>query len=170
MSMLAICCSVCGKSACITDPYNDDDLDVNRRLVLAMRTIGKDRAGLATFSEIMGMKPPITKPCYNTRNQELLVASKVECQENFNRAAALLCTDVAGDQIDGVEVTCDATWQKHSHQSLFGVVVVASWETGMILDVERSASTATLAPGRGTLTPPLLSSSIGGRVTRQCAA
>ena len=55
--MLAICCSVCGKLACITDPYNDDNLDVNRRSVLAMRTIGKGRAGLATFSGMMVMKP-----------------------------------------------------------------------------------------------------------------
>ena len=84
-----------------------------------------------------GHETPITKPCYNTRNQELLVASKVECHEKFfNRAAALLRTDVAGDQIADVKVTCDATWQKHGHQSLFGVVVVTSWETGMILDVE----------------------------------
>ena len=42
---------------------------------------------------------------------------------------------MAGDQIADVKVTCDATWQKRGHQSLFGVVV-ASWETGMILDVE----------------------------------
>ena len=33
-------------------------------------------------------------------------------------------------------LTCDATWQKRGHQSLCGVMVVASWENGQVLDIE----------------------------------
>ena len=96
--------------------------------------------------------PPITKPCYITRKQELLVTSKVECQENFNRAAALLRTDVAGDQIADVKVTCHSTW-KHGHQSQFGVVVVASWETRMIMDVEVLSKHCHACSRKGYLDP-----------------
>ena len=76
----------------------------------------------------------------------------MECQENFNRAAALLRTDVAGDQIADVKVTCDTTW-KHGHQSQFGVVVVASWETGMILDVEALSKHCHACSRKGHLDP-----------------
>ena len=33
-------------------------------------------------------------------------------------------------------MTCDVTCQKRGHQSLCGVMVVASWETGQVLDIE----------------------------------
>ena len=35
-----------------------------------------------------------------------------------------------------VTVTCDGTWARRGFQSLYGVVVVASWKTGKVLDVE----------------------------------
>ena len=35
-----------------------------------------------------------------------------------------------------VKVTCDGTWQRRGHQALYGVVVVASWDTGQVLDTE----------------------------------
>ena len=42
----------------------------------------------------------------------------------------------AADELVDVAVTCDATWQRRGHQSLYSVVVVASWKTRMILDTE----------------------------------
>ena len=127
MSMLTICCSVCGKSACITDPYNDGDLDVNRS-VLAMRTIGKGRAGLATFSGMMGMKPPPPPPpppplpshaaTPKTRNCWWLLrwsAKRILIEQQHSSA------DMSGDQIADVKVTCDATW-KRGHTSPYLVL------------------------------------------------
>ena len=40
------------------------------------------------------------------------------------------------DEILDVKVTCDSTLQKQGHQSLFGVVVVTSWDTGQVLDTK----------------------------------
>ena len=35
-----------------------------------------------------------------------------------------------------VKVSCDGTWSKWCFMVLYGVVVVASWDTGKVLDVE----------------------------------
>ena len=47
VSKLSICCSVCGKSSAITDPYQKRDLETNTKFVLAMRAIGKGRLFVA---------------------------------------------------------------------------------------------------------------------------
>ena len=33
-------------------------------------------------------------------------------------------------------VTCDGTWSKRGFTALYGVVVVASWDSGQVLDCE----------------------------------
>ena len=75
VSKISICCTVCGKKSSVTDPYRAEDVVVNSRAHLAMRTIGKARAGLATFSGMMGIAPPITSKHYGTYNQRLMGAT-----------------------------------------------------------------------------------------------
>ena len=50
-------------------------------------------------------------------------------------AAAELRKYVPEDQILDITVTCDG-WARRGFQSLYGIVVVASWKTGKVLDVE----------------------------------
>ena len=71
VSKISICCTVCRKKSSVTDPYCAEDVVVNSRTNLAMRTTGKGRAGLATFSGMMGKAPPITFKHYGTYNQRL---------------------------------------------------------------------------------------------------
>ena len=52
-----------------------------------------------------------------------------EEKSNLSGAAAHLRKDPVPDEILNVIVTFDATWQKRVHQLLYGVMVVASWET-----------------------------------------
>ena len=59
-----------------------------------------------------------------------------EREASFANAAAELRKDVPEDQILDITVTCDGTWVRRGFQSLYGVVVVASWKTGKVLDVE----------------------------------
>ena len=133
---MAICCTVCGKKSKIIDPYCEDDLEVNRRSVLALRVMGKGRSGLATFAGVMGMLPPLTQTHHSYHYDHIKRATEAEKQSNMSAAAALLRKDADEDEIVDVKVTCDATWQKRGHQSLYGVVVVASWDTGQVLDTE----------------------------------
>ena len=133
---ISICCNTCGKKSSLTDPYNDEDLEVNRRSVLAARTIGKGRSGLATFTGMMGMVPPTTQTHYASHNMALKAATEAERQANMSAAAAFLRQGANPDECVDVKVTCDATWQKRGHTSLYGVVVVASWDSGQVLDTE----------------------------------
>ena len=119
----------------MTDPYQKRDLDTNTKSVLAMSAIGKGRAGLETFCGMMGMLPLVFQRAYTTQNQKLFVASGEEREASFADAAELR-KDVPEDQVLDITVTCDGTWARRGFQSLYGIVVVASWKTGKVLDVE----------------------------------
>ena len=112
VSKLSICCSVCGKSSAITDPYQKRDLETNTNSVLAMRAIGKGRAGLETFCGMMGMLPPVSQRAYTTENQKLFVASGEEREASFADASAELRKDAPEDQVFDITVTCDGTWAR----------------------------------------------------------
>ena len=87
VTQVAICCNICGTYALVTDPYDDDDLEMNGRSVLAMRSIGRGRAGLATFCGMMGMPPPISDSNYSTHNKKLKLACDKERSANQSAAA-----------------------------------------------------------------------------------
>ena len=136
VSKISICCTVCGKKSSVTGPYHAEDVVVNSRAHLAMRTIEKGRAGLATSSGMMGIAPPITSKHYGTYNQRLRDATDPVREANMSAVASCLRKDADPDEVIDVMVTCDGTWSKRGHTALFGVVVVTSWETGQVLDVE----------------------------------
>ena len=112
MSKISICCTVFGKKSSVTDPYRAEDVVVNSRAHLAMRTIGKGRAGLATFSGIIGVAPPITSKHYGTYNQRLGDATDPMREANMSAVASCLRKYAAPDEVIDVIVTCDGTWSK----------------------------------------------------------
>ena len=65
-------------------------------------------------------------------------ASSQYREDSFKAASAHLhdLEGVPHDQVIDVVVTCDATWSKRGFTALYGAVVVGSWKTGQILDVE----------------------------------
>ena len=121
VTKLAICCSVCGKSSAITDPYQKRDMETDIKSVLAMRAIGKGRAGLETFCGMMGMLPPVSQRAYTTQNQKLFVVSGEEREATFADAAAELRKDVPEEQVLDITVTCDGTWARRGFQSLMAL-------------------------------------------------
>ena len=135
MSKLEIFCSVCVKSFSIQDPYDSEDLQVNARAVLATRTAVCGRAGLAAFTGMVEMVLPLTSKHY-PQHKKVLVATQDVADAEIMAAAALLRKDAAEEEVVDVKVTVDATWQTHGNHSLYGVFVVASWETGELLDIE----------------------------------
>ena len=177
MSKSSTCCTVCSKISSITK-----DIEVNSRAHLAMRTLGKERAGMATFSGMMDMHPPITSKYYGN-HRRLKVATEAERDANMSAAVSLLRKDAAPDAIVDVKVTCDGTWSKQGHTALFRVIIVAAWETGQVLDMEvlskrwrldrcwtwrcsASGAACTRRRGRSVLTPLPLHFWMGGRSIR----
>ena len=53
---------------------------------------------------------------------------------NFAAAAAELRVDARDEELVDVNVTCDGTWSKRGFMVLYGVVVVASWDTSKVLE------------------------------------
>ena len=82
----------------------------------------------------MGMLPTVSQRAYTTQNQKLFVASGEEREASF--AAAELRKDVPEDQVLDITVTCDGILARRGFQSLYGVVMVVSWKSGKMLDVE----------------------------------
>ena len=67
---------------------------------------------------------------------EVVFASGEEREASFADAAADLRKDVPEDQVLHITVTCDGTLARRGFQSLYGIVVEASWKSGKVLDVE----------------------------------
>ena len=57
-------------------------------------------------------------------------------EANISAVASCVLKAAVPDEVIDVMVTCDGTWSKQGHTALFGVVVVASWNTGQVLDME----------------------------------
>ena len=131
MSKVAICCMVCGKLSFLTDPYHAEEQTVNTKSILAMRTIGKRRAILDTFTAMIGMLPPVYKPSYFSHNGKNAAAMSLEREAHFSATATLLRKDAARVEIMDIHVTCEGTWSRLGHQAKYGVAVVSSWENGL---------------------------------------
>lgn len=114
----------------ICDPYCEADLEVNRRSLVAMRAIGKNRSALVAFTGLIGMNAPVAPRHYSNYNKKLAEASMAEREANMSSGAAVLHKDASEDELVDVRVTCDGTWSRRGFQALYGVVIVAAWDTG----------------------------------------
>ena len=138
VTKMMIACTNCEFERFLSDPGSSQGTEVNYKSVLAMRMIGKGREGLATVSAIMDLPPPLTHSSFSSYNDKLLEDSFLHREKSFKAATDHLhdLEDVPHNAVIDVVVTCDATWSKRGFTALYGVVVVASWKTGQILDVE----------------------------------
>ena len=85
---------------------------------------------------MIGMLPPVSQRAYTTQNQKLFVASGDVREASFADDAAELRKDVPEDQVPHITVTCDGTLARRGFQSLYGIVVMVSWKSEKVLDVE----------------------------------
>lgn len=86
----------------------------------------------------MDMLPPVSAPSYSAHNQQLLEAVRSEVMATQQSVSAHLheLQGALPDDITDVTVTCDGTWSRRGFSALYGVVVVASWESGQVMDFE----------------------------------
>ena len=83
------------------------------------------------------MLPPLCAQTYTSHNKKILEASRELVSLKFAAAAtAELRIGARDSELFDLKVTCDGTWSKWGFTALYGVVVVASWDTGKVLDVE----------------------------------
>ena len=113
--------------------------DVNLRMALAFREIGKGHKALSTFSTFMNMPPPMTKNNFQKINESLLKAYTTVAEESILEAGkelheTLSVENSAANEIVDCQVSVDGTWQKRGYSSLNGMVTLLSSSTGKCLD------------------------------------
>ena len=64
---------------------------MNRRAVLAMRIIGRDRADLQSFCGVMDLPPPVQYSTYSKINETLQKAACTAQDQSMQRAAEREC-------------------------------------------------------------------------------
>ena len=128
----------CDYAVTISDPYSSKAKSLNTRSVLAMRSIGRGHSSMSKFCGVMVMLSPLSKPCFSQHNHAIALASEEAAKNEMLSASAYLHAlhGSAPTEIIDVAVTCDGTWSKRGFTATYGVVLVVSWETGMVLDYE----------------------------------
>ena len=140
VSNISIVCSnpECNESVSVSDPSSDEATNLNKKSVFGMRMIGCGRTKLDTFMACMEMLPPLSPAAWTEYNNQILVKI-AECALNSQTKAAKYLHKLKGaspNKIIDVKVSVDGTWSKRGFTALYGVVVVASWDTGQVLDYE----------------------------------
>ena len=72
-------------------PFAEKQPDVNRRLVLAMRCIGKGRSGAMTMSSVLDLPPPVTSRPWTKYTEQWTDIAGAVLNEQFDEANQRAC-------------------------------------------------------------------------------
>lgn len=142
-SSLLIICSTCKKEKSVftskqvnREKKGPKPFEVNTRMVLAFREIGRGYNALNTFTRCMNMNRPMTQKNYDNITKSLHESYLKVSEISKKKAAKELFEKLGKDTSTEAEcdVSVDGTWQKRGHASLNGAVTVISKDTGKCLD------------------------------------
>nr|XP_047122595.1 uncharacterized protein LOC124806069 [Hydra vulgaris] len=112
--------------------------EINVRSVMAFREIGRGRDAMLTFTSIMNMPPPLSKPSFDCINSKLYDAYKSVAEQSMKNAAMearrILKPDSNMNDVIDCGISIDGTWQRRGYSSLNGVVVATSHDNNKVLD------------------------------------
>ncbi|GFW85882.1 uncharacterized protein TNCV_1623261 [Trichonephila clavipes] len=112
-------------------------LEINRRFVHAMRTIGQGHAAMTTFCGVIDFPPPVAEKSYNNIINKLQLCSK-EVAEASMQSAAL--EEVTLTNSSDIIISGDGTWKTRGYSSRVGVCAVIGDKTGKCIDAEVMSS------------------------------
>ncbi|PSN36101.1 hypothetical protein C0J52_13106 [Blattella germanica] len=110
--------------------------EANVRLAYGMRCLGIGREGGNLLCGIMNMPPPVAR--FTDVNKHILQSVKVVAEESMRLAASE--AKEANSEVEepsDISVSCDTTWMKRGHTSLYGVSTVISVDTGKVLSNQK---------------------------------
>ena len=108
--------------------------DINKRIILSFREIGKGYSALEDFCGVMNMTPPMAKTTYYKHIPSVHEAYVTTASESMKTAVNELKEDVT--QMIDIDVSVDGTWQRRGHASLNGVTTVISADNGKCVDFQ----------------------------------
>ncbi|GFT74880.1 uncharacterized protein TNCV_1673431 [Trichonephila clavipes] len=112
--------------------------EINRRSVLAMRSIGQGLSALNTFCTIMSLPKPVSQKAYDSIN--IRIADECETLANASMSDAALEEKILDGTRNCIAVSGDGTWKTRGHTSLVGVCTLIGAECGKVLDIEIMSS------------------------------
>lgn len=133
---LVITCTQCGKedftNSCKKVGRYKNGFEVNRRLVLAMRTLGHGHAGSEIFCGIMDLPKPVVHSVHDDINVQLAKVCKRVAEASMDAA---LQEEIAAlpEGRKGLSVSGDGTWRKKGFNSLQGVSSLIGIESDKVI-------------------------------------
>ena len=110
--------------------------EVNVRVVLALREIGKGHSAMTTLSKVLNMPgPPRRANFTKIQNKKILLVVK-QCANDSIVNNAMQVKEVIENDAGECGISTDVTWQKHGYSFHPGVVTAISLDTKKFLDVE----------------------------------
>ncbi|GFU90294.1 uncharacterized protein TNCV_2717521 [Trichonephila clavipes] len=119
--------------------------NINSKLASAFLAIGRGHAAFETFSAILGTpcmdRKTFTKCLENLCNKnENAKAEMLQISRDHVRQANLyLHPDLVQNNIIDITVSCDGTWHKRGHTSLYGIGIAIDVLTNLVVDFEISS-------------------------------
>ena len=114
--------------------------EINRALVLGMRTLGKGREAAAKLCAALDLPAPVSKPSYSNHIKKIESLTKPVLDMELANAAERVRTykieneDHSDSEMIECGVTVDGTWLNRGVSSRHGFVSVISVDTGEVLD------------------------------------
>lgn len=139
VSVLHIVCDDCSSDSSFKTskrvPKHPQFYEANIRLAYGMRCLGIGREGAHLLCGVMNMPPPASR--FTVVNKLILQSTKVVGEECMRLAANEAVEANSDNEVPtDISVSCDTTWMKRGHTSLYGVSTVISVDTGRVLDFE----------------------------------
>ena len=111
--------------------------EINQRMALAMRLLGRGLDGLRLFAGVMNMATPSDQRPFTNLMEKLSDAVVSVAEESMNNAASdVREKSESSDDIVDTKCLFDGTWQKRGFSSLIGVVSCISAVNYKVLDIE----------------------------------
>ncbi|XP_062512318.1 uncharacterized protein LOC134188136 [Corticium candelabrum] len=143
-SMLVVTCQECAheENTYTSKKVSGGAMDINRRIVLAMRLIGKGLQPLEQFCGVLNMPGSMEVKTYTGHVTALRKAAKEEAEKSMTKAVNDIrhLYEVNPNGIVDIGVSGDGTWRKRGFSSFHGVATAISIVSGKVVDIEIKSS------------------------------
>ena len=137
-SKIVITCVSCYKATFIDTSKKGGNkfnaYEINKRSLLAARTLGHGLSGLKTFCGVMDLPQPVSHSNFDNMNIELKTVSKEVARESMKAAVEENVTTESQED-DKMIVSGDGSWRKRGYTSLQGFSSLIRHENGKVIDV-----------------------------------
>jgi len=127
----------CSSRSCNSSPITNRFVEINRRLMFAVRMLGGGLQNLRLFCAILDITSSFSNNIYYTFLDNLHTASKA-IFENFQKKAVkeeIEKNTAAGNDPLHLTVSGDGSWKKRGFSSLFDIATLIGKYTNKVLDV-----------------------------------